>query len=80
MCIGGVYGGLNSGVTKSTQSIFLEAAHFNAGWVRRTSMRHNLRTDAAKRFEKGSDPNLTVRAIARAADLIAQIAGGVVAS
>lgn len=80
MCIGGVYGGLNSGVTDATQSIFLEAAHFNAGWVRRTSMRHNLRTEAARRFEKGSDPNITVRALARAADLIAQHVGGVVTS
>ncbi len=80
MCIGGVYGGLTSGVTQSTTSIFLEAAHFNAGSVRRSSMRHNLRTDAAKRFEKGSDPNVTTKALARAVDLIAMYAGGVIAS
>ncbi|HJW30266.1 MAG TPA: phenylalanine--tRNA ligase subunit beta, partial [Saprospiraceae bacterium] len=80
MCIGGVYGGLNSGVTDMTTSIFLESAHFNAGWVRRTSMRHNLRTEAAKRFEKGSDPNLTLKALARATDLLAQYADGIVAS
>lgn len=80
MCIGGVYGGLNSGVTESTKTIFLESAHFNAGWVRRTSMRHNLRTEAARRFEKGSDPAITVKALARAADLIAQFANGRIAS
>lgn len=80
MCIGGVYGGQQSGVTNSTTRIFLEAAHFNPGWIRRTSMRHNLRTDAAKRFEKGSDPNITLTALRRAADLIARYAGGAVTS
>lgn len=80
MCIGGVYGGINSGVTSETTTIFLESAHFNAGYVRRTSMRHNLRTEAARRFEKGSDPNMTLKALARAVDLMATYAGGVVAS
>ena len=80
MCIGGVYGGLTSGVSDSTTNIFLEAAHFNAGSVRRSSMRHNLRTEAARRFEKGSDPNITLTALARAADLIASLAGGKVSS
>lgn len=80
MCIGGVYGGLHSGVSDSTTTIFLESAHFNAGSVRRSSMRHNLRTEAARRFEKGSDPNITLRALARAADLISSLAGGKVAS
>ncbi|MEO5905671.1 MAG: phenylalanine--tRNA ligase subunit beta, partial [Saprospiraceae bacterium] len=80
MCIGGVYGGLNSGVSNDTKTVFLEAAHFNAGWVRRTSMRHNLRTEAARRFEKGSDPNITVKALARAAQLLSELAGGTVAS
>ncbi|MFZ1678944.1 MAG: phenylalanine--tRNA ligase subunit beta, partial [Saprospiraceae bacterium] len=80
MCIGGVYGGLNSGVSETTKTIFLEAAHFNAGSVRRSSMRHNLRTEAAKRFEKGSDPNITTKALARAADLLSQFADGKVAS
>ncbi len=80
MCIGGVYGGLHSGVTNTTTSIFLEAAHFNAGYVRRTSMRHNLRTEAARRFEKGSDPNITVKALSRAADLISQFCSGKVTS
>jgi phenylalanyl-tRNA synthetase beta chain len=80
MCIGGVYGGLNSGVADSTTSIFLEAAHFNAGYVRRSSMRHNLRTEAARRFEKGSDPNITLKALARAVDLLSTCAEGKVAS
>jgi phenylalanyl-tRNA synthetase beta chain len=80
MCIGGVYGGLNSGVSENTKTIFLESAHFNAGSVRRTSMRHNLRTEAARRFEKGSDPNITLKALARAVDLLSVYAGGVVAS
>lgn len=80
MCMGGVYGGLSSGVTDQTTSIFLESAHFNAGYVRRSSMRHNLRTEAARRFEKGSDPNLTIKALARAVDLISALAGGKVVS
>lgn len=65
MCIGGVYGGKESGVSDQTTAIFLESAHFAAGSIRRTSMGHNLRTDAAKIFEKGSDPNLTVFALKR---------------
>ena len=73
MCIGGVFGGLNSGVTESTTSIFLESAHFNPEYIRRSSMRHNLRTDAAKVFEKGSDPNITVDAMWRAATLMQEI-------
>jgi len=80
MCIGGVYGGLNSGVSDDTTTIFLEAAHFNAGWVRRSSMRHQLRTEAARRFEKGSDPNITTKALARAVDMLSSLAGGKAAS
>mgnify|MGYP005666361923 CR=1 FL=1 len=80
MCIGGVFGGISSGVTDSTVNIFLESAHFNPKWIRRSSMRHNLRTDAAKVFEKGSDPNVTIRALKRAALLIKELAGGEIAS
>lgn len=80
MCIGGVFGGIKSGVKDDTTSIFLESAHFDAEWIRRTSMRHNLRTDAAKVFEKGSDPNITVYALKRAAMLMQELAGGVIAS
>lgn len=80
MCIGGVYGGKNSGVTNGTTNIYLEAAHFNAGNIRRTSMYHNLRTDAAKVFEKGSDPNICLLALKRAANLIVKYADGVISS
>lgn len=80
MCMAGVYGGLDSGVTDTTTDIFLESAHFNAGWIRRSSMKHNLRTDAAKVFEKGSDPNITVLALKRAASLLKELANGTIAS
>lgn len=80
MCIGGVFGGIGTGVTEKTQHLFLESAHFAPEWIRRTSMRHNLRTDAAKVFEKGSDPNIAVYALQRAALLIKELAGGEIAS
>lgn len=80
MCIGGVFGGFDSGIKEGTTDIFLEAAHFNSGYIRRSSMSHNLRTDAAKVFEKGSDPNITVFALKRAAMLIKALANGVIAS
>ena len=80
MCIAGVFGGIKSGVTDNTKNIFLESAHFNAKTTRRTSFHHDLRTDAAKVFEKGSDPNITVYALKRAAQLIKDLAGGEIAS
>lgn len=80
MCIAGVFGGINSGVKESTTDIFLESAHFDALWVRRTSTRHLLYTDAARTFEKGSDPNICVTALKRAALLIKELAGGSIAS
>ncbi|WP_367392460.1 phenylalanine--tRNA ligase subunit beta [Lewinella sp. LCG006] len=80
MCMGGVFGGIKSGVKESTTAIFLESAHFDPEFIRRTSMRHNLRTDAAKVYEKGSDPNITVFALKRAALLLQELAGGVVSS
>lgn len=80
MCIGGVFGGLHSGVKPSTTNIFLESAHFNPKYIRRSSMHHNLRTDAAKVFEKGSDPNISLYALKRAAMLITELAGGTIAS
>jgi len=80
MCIAGVFGGIDSGVTDGTTKIFLEAAHFEAGTTRRSSMRHTLRTDAARVFEKGSDPNVTVYALKRAALLLEELAGGKVTS
>jgi phenylalanyl-tRNA synthetase beta chain len=80
MCIGGVFGGLDSGVSDTTSRIFLESAHFNAKSIRKTSTRHGLRTDAAINFEKGSDPNVTVRALKRAALLLMEYADGQMAS
>ena len=80
MCIGGVYGGLGSGVSQTTKSIFLESAHFDSTWIRRTSTKHLLRTDAAKVFEKGSDPNITVTALQRAATLMQEYAGATITS
>ena len=80
MCIAGVYGGLNSGVTDSTKNIFLESAYFEASTVRRSSQRHGLRTDAAVRFEKGADADVTIKALKRAASLIKELAGGEVTS
>jgi len=80
MCIGGVFGGINSGVKETTTEIFLESAHFNPKWIRRSSMRHNLRTDAAKVFEKGSDPNIAEYALKRAALLMKELGGGEIAS
>lgn len=80
MCIGGVFGGISSGVTENTTRIFLESAHFNPKFIRRSSMKHNLRTDAAKCFEKGSDPSITVYALKRAALLICELTGAHIAS
>ncbi|MDB5226129.1 MAG: Phenylalanyl-tRNA synthetase beta chain [Bacteroidota bacterium] len=80
MCIAGVYGGIASGVKDSTTSIFLESAYFDPKTIRRTSTRHNLRTEAAIHFEKGIDPDITVTALKRAAQLITEIAGGEIAS
>ncbi|WP_462249432.1 phenylalanine--tRNA ligase subunit beta [Ferruginibacter sp.] len=80
MCIGGVFGGLHSGVIASTKNIFLESAWFNPVTIRKTSLRHGLRTDAAARFEKGVDISNTVNVLKRAAIMIKEIAGGEIAS
>lgn len=80
MCIGGVYGGMHSGVTGGTKNIFLESAWFNPAYIRKTSLKHGLRTDAASRFEKGVDIGNTVNVLKRAAMLIKEIAGGEIAS
>jgi len=80
LCIAGVFGGLSSGISDSTTDIFLESAHFAASSVRRTSMRHTLRTDAATRFEKGTDPNITVKSLTVAAQMIIEMAGGYLSS
>mgnify|MGYP001041092735 CR=1 FL=1 len=80
MCLAGVFGGLNSGVKSSTTGIFLESAWFNPGMIRKTSFRHDLRTDAATRFEKGVDISNTVQVLKRAALLIKEVAGGEIVS
>ena len=80
MCIAGVFGGLDSGVTESTTNIFLESAYFNPVSVRKTAKRHALNTDASFRFERGIDPNITEYALKRAALLIQEIAGGEITS
>ena len=76
MCIGGVFGGLDSGVTASTTDVFLESACFNPTWIRRTARRFGLSTDASFRFERGLDPNGTIEVLKRAALLIREVAGG----
>ena len=76
MCIGGVFGGADSGVSDGTTAIFLESAYFHPKTIRRSMLRHNLRTDAAWTFEKGVDPNGSLRALARAAQLVVELAGG----
>ncbi len=80
MCIAGVFGGATSGVSQKTKNIFLESAHFDAMTIRKASMRHNLRTDAAIRYEKGTDPNLPVYALKRAALLFQELAGAEITS
>lgn len=80
MCIAGVFGGIDSGVTASTKNIFLESAYFHPVAVRKTAKRHGLNTDASFRFERGIDPEITVLALKRAASLIEEIANGKVAS
>ncbi|HEY9559797.1 MAG TPA: phenylalanine--tRNA ligase subunit beta, partial [Anseongella sp.] len=80
MCIAGVFGGIGSGIRENTSAIFLESACFNPVNVRRTAKRHGLKTDASFRFERGTDPNVTIYALKRAALLINEIAGGQIAS
>lgn len=80
MCIAGVFGGLHSGVTDATTNIFLESAYFTPGYIRKTSLQHGLRTDAATHFEKGVDINKTEDVLLRAAQLIVEISGGQISS
>jgi phenylalanyl-tRNA synthetase beta chain len=80
MCIAGVFGGLHSGVTDTTKNIFLESAWFDPITIRKTSFRHGLRTDAASRFEKGTDISNTVIVLKRAALMIKELAGGEISS
>jgi len=79
MCIAGVFGGLESGVTEHTKNVFLESAYFEPVTIRKTSRRHQLQTDASFRYERGCDPNNTLYVLKRAALLIQEVAGGQVA-
>lgn len=78
MCIGGVFGGLESGTTEKTQNVFLESAYFNPTWIRKSARRHGLNTDASFRFERGIDPNGCIYALMQAAILVKELAGGTI--
>lgn len=80
LCIAGVFGGLTSGVSQSTSSIFIESAYFNSVSIRKSAKRHGLKTDASFRFERGTDPNITVYALKRVALLLKEVAGGSITS
>ena len=80
MCIAGVYGGIDSGISDSTTNVFIESAYFNPVWVRKTAKRFGLNTDASFRFERGIDPNIQLYALKRAAMLMKELAGGQIAS
>ena len=80
MCLAGVFGGKNSGVSETTSSLFLESAYFNPVAIRKTAKRHGLSTDASFRFERGIDPTITEYALKRAALLIQEVAGGEITS
>lgn len=80
MCIAGVFGGVTSGITAATKNVFLESACFSPDYIRKTSQQHQLKTDASFRFERGTDPNITVWALKRAALLIQELAGGTISS
>ena len=80
MCIAGVFGGLDSGVSLNTKNIFIESALFNAVSVRKTAKRHGLNTDASFRYERGVDPNMVIPALIRASQLILDLGGGIISS
>ena len=80
MCIAGVFGGLDSGISDTTTNVFIESAYFNPVWVRKTAKRFGLNTDSSFRFERGVDPNLQLYAAKRAALLMKELAGGTISS
>jgi len=80
MCIAGVFGGIKSGVKETTKNVFLEVAYFSPDSVRATAQRHGLSTDASFRYERGTDPEMTIRSLKLAASMILEIAGGYAAS
>ena len=80
MCIAGVFGGADSGISDTTTDVFIECAYFNPVWVRKTAKRFGLNTDASFRYERGIDPNIQIYAIKRAALLMKELAGGKISS
>ncbi len=78
MCIGGVFGGLDSGTTMETKNVFLESAYFHPTWIRKAARRHGLNTDASFRYERGIDPNGVIYCLKQAAMLVKELAGGTV--
>lgn len=76
MCIAGVFGGFDSGVTEATTDVFVESAYFDPGSIRKTAKRQQLQTDASFRYERGADPEIPIYALKRAVTLIQQCAGG----
>lgn len=80
MCMAGVFGGIDSGVTNDTRDVFIECAYFNPVTIRKTARRHGLNTDSSFRYERGIDPNNTIYVLKQAALLVRQIAGGAVSS
>ncbi len=80
MCIGGVFGGLESGTTEETKNVFLESAYFHPTWIRKTARRHGLSTDASFRYERGIDPNNTIYILKLAALMVKELAGGEISS
>ncbi|NVK86265.1 MAG: phenylalanine--tRNA ligase subunit beta, partial [Cytophagia bacterium] len=76
MCIAGVFGGMKSGVTEKTTTVFLESAYFSPDSIRKTAQNHQLKTDASFRYERGTDPNMPFFALQYATQLIQEIAGG----
>ncbi len=80
MCMAGILGGIESGVSENTKNIFIESAYFHPSSIRKSSKYHDIKTDASFRFERGTDPNITVYALKRAAMLVKEIAGGTISS
>ncbi len=80
LAIGGVFGCLGLGITSATKNIFIESAYFNPASIRKTAKQHGLNTDASFRFERGTDPNMTLKALKRVSNLILEIAGGQISS
>lgn len=80
MCMAGIFGGLKSGISENTTSVFIESAYFNPVYIRKSARKHDLHTEASFIFERGVDPNITIKALKRAALLIKEVAGGEISS